>query len=101
MNDTETTTPVEPTGSSRGLPVAPGAPRPTRVRRLGFALACSLSFLLYLHRYVWGFIKPDLQAEFGWDPVALGWLDSLFVLSYGVAQVPSGMLCDWFGAHLL
>jgi ACS family glucarate transporter-like MFS transporter len=71
------------------------------VRGLVFALACSISFILYLHRYTWGFIKPDLQAEFGWDSVTLGWLDSLFVLAYGVGQVPAGMLCDWFGAHLL
>jgi sugar phosphate permease len=101
MSDAEAATPGEVIDSSEGLPVAPAAPRPTRVRALVFALACSISFILYLHRYTWGFIKPDLRAEFGWDPITLGWLDSLFVLSYGMGQVPSGMLCDWFGAHLL
>ena len=34
------------------------SPRPTRVRGIIFALACGMSFVLYLHRYSWGFIKP-------------------------------------------
>src|SRR5205085_485651 len=68
---------------------------------LVLGLACGLSFLLYLHRYTWGIIKEDVQKEFGWNTVTLGWMDGLFALSYGVGQVPSGMLCDWFGARLL
>jgi MFS family permease len=79
----------------------PHPQKPTRVRALVFALACLLSFVLYLHRYVWGFIKPEIKTEFGWDDVTLGWLDSLFLASYAVGQVPSGILGDWFGAHLL
>src|SRR5204863_6127812 len=79
----------------------PQSPAPTNVRGLVLALACGISFLLYLHRYTWGFIKKDVQDEFGWGPVTLGWLDSLFALSYGIGQVPAGMLCDWFGAHVL
>jgi ACS family glucarate transporter-like MFS transporter len=71
------------------------------VRFLVLALACGLSFLLYLHRYAWGFIKKDVQEEFGWGPVTLGWLDGMFPLTYGVGQVPAGMLCDWFGARVL
>jgi MFS family permease len=76
-------------------------PAPTRVRRLVLTLACGISFVLYLHRYTWGFIKKDVADEFGWDPVTLGWLDSLFGFSYGLGQIPSGILCDWFGAHAL
>jgi MFS family permease len=75
--------------------------KPTNVRALVFALACLLSFVLYLHRYVWGFIKPEIKSEFGWDDLTLGWLDSLFLASYAAGQVPSGILGDWFGAHLL
>src|SRR5262245_54756424 len=76
-------------------------PQPTRIRYLVLALACGLSFILYLQRYSWGFVKVDVQREFGWDNVELGWLDGMFAISYGVAQVPSGILCDWFGAHVL
>ena len=28
-----------------------------------FVLACAVSWLLYLHRYAWGVIKPILQRE--------------------------------------
>src|SRR5262245_51911969 len=75
--------------------------RPTHVRYLVLLLSCGVSFLLYLHRYAWGFIKKDIGEEFGWDAVTLGWLDSLFTVSYGLGQIPSGIFCDWFGARLL
>jgi sugar phosphate permease len=74
---------------------------PTNVSRLILVLCCAISFVLYLHRYVWGFVKQDVQREFGWDPATFGWLDGLFLASYGFGQIPSGMLCDWFGAHVL
>lgn len=77
------------------------ADRPTRVWRLILAMCCCISFLLYLHRYTWGFIKEDIRLEFGWDPRQLGFLDTLFTVSYGAGQIPSGILCDWYGAHLL
>ena len=75
--------------------------RPTSVRWLIFALACGTSFFLYLHRYTWGFVKADVQEETGWTEWQLGWLDSTFSLMYGLGQIPTGMLCDWFGPHLL
>ena len=77
------------------------AGRPTKLRSLVLALSCAVSFVLYLQRYAWGFIKKDVQDEFGWDSVTLGWLDGLFGITYGVAQIPAGMLCDWFGVHFL
>jgi MFS transporter, ACS family, glucarate transporter len=79
----------------------PSGSPPTNVRMLVLALSCGVSFVLYLHRYVWGLIKKDVQDEFGWDVETLGWLDGFFPASYGVSQIPSGMLCDWFGAHFL
>jgi len=75
--------------------------RATNVRWLIFALACGTSFILYLHRYTWGFIKADVGETFGWSPSQLGLLDGIFSLSYGFGQVPAGMLCDWFGPHFL
>jgi MFS family permease len=84
-----------------GPPPLTAPTRPTRARLLVLALACGLSFILYLHRYAWGFVKKDVSDEFGWDTLTLGWLDSLFGLSYSLGQVPSGVLCDWFGARAL
>lgn len=74
---------------------------PTRVRWMIFALACGTSFVLYLHRYTWGIVKKDVGEEFGWSEFQLGWLDGAFSASYGFGQIPSGVLCDWFGPHLL
>jgi hypothetical protein len=47
-----------PTSESR-IPASP-----TRIRWLIFSLACATSWLLYLHRYAWGVIKPSLKAEY-------------------------------------
>ncbi|MEO1997592.1 MAG: MFS transporter, partial [Planctomycetaceae bacterium] len=73
------------------------AEQPTRVRWLVFALCGSTSFLLYLHRYTWGMIKPYVAEEFDWDYTTLSMLDSCFNLSYGIGQIPFGILGDWFG----
>jgi sugar phosphate permease len=74
--------------------------RPTRVRWYIFLLACATSWLLYLHRYSWGIIKPAFRAE---NPelsdIELGWLDSAFQGAYAVGQVPGGLLGDVFGAR--
>src|SRR5262249_54596047 len=78
-----------------------GSSPPTNVRTLVLRLSCGISFVLYLHRYTLGFIKADLEKEFHWDAVTFGWLDGLFPASYGLAQIPSGIVCDWFGAHVL
>lgn len=76
----------------------PGNQRPTRVRWLIFGLACAISWLLYLHRYAWGVLKPALKEEYpGLSDLKLGYLDSLFSLTYAVGQVPGGMAGDLFG----
>lgn len=77
------------------------ATAPTKTRWLIFALCCGTSFILYLHRYTWGFAKPYVREEFGWPEWQLGLLDGFFSASYAVGQIPSGILCDWFGPHLL
>ncbi len=71
--------------------------RPTRVRWLIFALACATSFLLYLHRYAWGVVKPSLRKDTGLTDLDLGWLDSAFSLTYMLCQIPGGMAGDFFG----
>jgi ACS family glucarate transporter-like MFS transporter len=103
-----------------GIPLAPGTPpaaapavaagpatvpfdaellqQPTSVRWWIFALACATSWLLYLHRYSWGVIKPAFKRE---NPnltdVELGWLDSAFNATYALGQVPGGLAGDLFG----
>ncbi len=82
-------------------PSAPDSPRPTRIRYVVLTLACLTSFILYLHRYAWGVIKPDVKAEFGLDDEQLGWLDSAFNITYAIFQVPIGLLGDLVGPALV
>ena len=77
------------------------SPRPTNVRWLVLVLACMASWFLYLHRYAWGVIKPDVKAEFGLTDIQLGWLDSLFNVTYALFQVPFGLLGDHLGPALV
>src|SRR5437588_833661 len=74
--------------------------RPTQVRWLIFVLICAASWLLYLHRYAWGVIKPAFRAE---NPnltdTELGWLDSAFLATYAFGQAPGGLVGDVFGTR--
>ena len=77
------------------------AARPTGIRWLVLALACVTSWLLYLHRYSWGVIKPEVKSEFGFSDTQLGWLDSAFNFSYALFQVPGGLLGDLLGPAIV
>jgi sugar phosphate permease len=80
----------------------PNLSRPTRVRWLIFVLACAASWLLYLHRYSWGIVKPSFSGENpGLSPVDLGLLDSAFLATYAIGQVPAGVAGDRFGPRIM
>ena len=59
------------------------------------------SWFLYLHRYSWGVIKPDIKTEFGLTDIQLGWLDSVFNIAYALCQVPTGLLGDVLGPAIV
>src|SRR5262249_48649108 len=74
----------------------------SRVRWVVFVLACGVSWLLYLHRYSWGVIKPTIKQENPWlTDTQLGWLDSAFQATYALGQVPAGLIGDLFGPRLI
>jgi ACS family glucarate transporter-like MFS transporter len=75
--------------------------RPTHVRWIVFGLGVATSWLLYLHRYVFGFLKPILAEEWGLSNEALGDIDSAFAAAYIVFQFPLAVLADAFGVHLI
>ncbi len=76
--------------------------QPTRVRWIIFALACAVSWLLYLHRYSWAVIKPTFRDENpGLSYTELGWLDAAFNASYALGQVPGGLAGDIFGPRAI
>ncbi len=75
--------------------------RPTRFRWNVFVLACGTSWLLYLHRYIFGLIKPVLAEEWNLGKDELGLLDSAFSVAYTGFQIPLGVATNAFGVHLL
>ena len=77
-----------------------GYERPTRVHWQVFGIGCTVSWMLYLHRYVFALIKPTLQTEFDLNNSELGQLDFAFGLCYSVFQIPAGLLVDLLGAHV-
>ena len=76
--------------------------RPTQVRWIIFVLAGAASWLLYLHRYAWGVMKPSFRADYpDLDDIDVGWLDSAFQAAYALGQVPSGIAGDRFGPRAM
>jgi MFS transporter, ACS family, glucarate transporter len=75
--------------------------RPTNVRWAVFGLACGTSWLLYLHRYTFALIKPELVREWGLDKSELGLLDSAFSFTSTFFQFPLGVLADLAGVRLV
>ena len=73
--------------------------KPTNVRWTVLALACFTSWFLYLHRYTWNFISPALETEYGFTKTETGSLASFFNITYGIGQLPSGILSDFMGPH--
>ena len=73
---------------------------PTRVRWLIFVLAGGTSWFLYLHRFAWNIIRPELMNQYELTNTEVDTVFSLFNVSYALGQIPGGMICDYFGAHL-
>lgn len=77
------------------------APRATRVRYLVLAVACSLAVLTYVQRQ--GFVAgtPYIKQDLGLDDEQMGYLASVWLVAYGLFQVPGGLLGDRLGARRL
>ena len=54
-------------------------------------------FLSYLYRTVNAIIAPNLASDIGLDPASLGLLTSVYLLSFGLFQLPLGILLDRYG----
>src|SRR5262249_12903847 len=75
---------------------------PSRVRYLVLGTACSLAVLTYVQRQ--GFVAgtPYIKADLGLNDKQMGDLASVWLVAYGLFQVPGGLLGDRLGArHLL
>src|SRR6185503_12071660 len=78
-----------------------GKTKPTNVRWVVFGLAFGTSWLLYLHRYAFAIIKPELVKEWGLSKTELGALDSVLSVTYSTFQFPLGVCADWLGVHIV
>jgi MFS family permease len=54
-------------------------------------------FLSFLYRTVNGAVGPDLTAELKLDPADLGFLTSVYFISFAAFQLPLGVLLDRYG----
>jgi len=64
-----------------------------------FLLFTAAYFLSYFYRSANAVIAPDLSAELSLGPADLGWVTSLFYLSFAAMQIPLGAALDRFGAR--
>src|SRR4051812_10423069 len=78
------------------------AARPTHVRYYVLAAACSLAVLTYVQRQ--GFLANTkaIKADLGLNSEQIGDMVSIWLIAYGLFQVPGGLLGDRLGArHVL
>ena len=92
MNETLTTESLDLQDESHG--------KPSHIRWNVFTLGCLTSLFLYIHRYAFGILKPDIRDAYGLTSEELGYLEALFSIFYGAVQLPAGILVDIIGAHI-
>ncbi len=74
-------------------------PAPSNLRRALPIIAglCAIYVLAHFYRVSTGVIAPDIMAETGLGPEAMGGLSSAFFFSFALFQIPVGILLDRFG----
>ena len=70
----------------------------TFAKRLQVFLPFALGyFLSYLYRVINSVLAPNLAGDIGVDPSELGLLTAAYFITFGVFQLPLGVLLDRFG----
>lgn len=85
-----------------GPPQDPGlGTRPRRVaaRYLLLAWLCLAAMIAYVQRNGIGVAESTIRQEFGLTKEQMGWILSSFFWTYALFQVPSGWMCDQYGAR--
>src|SRR5262245_15916197 len=73
--------------------------RPTRVRYVVLASACSLAVITYIHRVGFATASAEFKTDLGLTDTHIGWLMAAFMIGYGVFEMPWGFLADRFGVR--
>lgn len=77
-----------------------GSPRTTTHRRaIVLVLLATMTLLNYLDRTVLSVAMPVLRDAFDLQPVAIGYLLSSFIWTYGLCMIPAGILLDRIGSR--
>src|SRR5580658_3042376 len=96
--------PSAPAGPSRAVSVE-AQPQiifaPTHARRRVVVFGASLAFLSFLDRAAISQAAPSILRELHLSSVQMGLVFSAFGLTYAAGEIPSGWLCDRFGARRL
>jgi MFS family permease len=83
-------------------PIAATATAPGKgARRRVVAFGASLAFLSFLDRAAISQAAPSISKELHLNPVQMGLVFSAFGITYAACEIPSGWLCDRFGARKL
>ncbi len=76
--------------------------KPTYVRHQVLAAACSLAVLTYIQRQGFVAATPYIKEDLGLRDGQMGYLLAVWLLAYGLFQVPGGLVGDRIGArHLI
>ena len=73
------------------------AARPTKVRHIILWLTVLLYMVTYFDRVLISVAMPEIQKEFGFSTVTVGWIIAAFQISYALFQVPGGWMGDVIG----
>jgi len=74
---------------------------PANTRRRIVAFGASLAFLSFLDRAAISQAAPAISRELHLSPARMGLVFSAFGFTYAAFEIPSGWLCDRFGARAL
>jgi MFS family permease len=77
------------------------AAKPTNMRRAIVSFGAAIAFLSFLDRAAISQAAPFISREMHLSPAEMGLLFSAFGFTYAAFEMPSGWLCDRFGARRL
>jgi sugar phosphate permease len=72
-----------------------------KVRYIVLAFLVSLGLITFLDRICFSVASSRIMAELKLDPGQFGWAHSVFILGYGLFQVPLGALADRYGQRVV
>jgi MFS family permease len=74
---------------------------PTLVRYQVLGVAGTLGVIIYVHRVGFAFALPYISEDLHLTQQQGSWLTAIFLVSYGLFEIPCGLLGDIFGARSL